>query len=67
MSDGVMESCCHHLGLVSGFSHPDQKPFTLWLVVFCQFRELRWLGKGPDKCQSQREARRGEGVVEKPF
>lgn len=49
-------------------SHDNSETLPLpWLLIFCQFRDLRWLSEGLDKCQRQHEGRRGEGVVEMPF
>lgn len=50
------------------FSHADSEMLLLpWLLIFCQVRDLRWPSKGLDKCQSQHEAGRAEGVVEITF
>lgn len=61
--------CCSHTATGwNRFSHADSETLPLpWLLIFCQFRDLRWPNKGLDRGQSQHEARRGEGVVEMPF
>lgn len=39
-------SLSHCLGLGSSFSHTDSETLRfLWLVVSCQFRDLRWPSK----------------------